>query len=55
MADLVLQLPQFHNISITTFEYTPDFGYAATVSYVILIIIAILSLIQFRFSGDRYE
>ena len=38
-----------------SFEYTPDFGYAATVSYVILIIIAILSLIQFRFSGDRYE
>lgn len=38
-----------------SFEYTPDFGYAATVSYVILIIIAILTLIQFRFSGDRYE
>ncbi|WAA11345.1 carbohydrate ABC transporter permease [Fervidibacillus albus] len=35
-----------------SFEYTPDFGYAATVSYVILILIVILSIIQFKVSGD---
>ncbi|MGN8645913.1 carbohydrate ABC transporter permease [Gracilibacillus sp. HCP3S3_G5_1] len=36
-----------------SFEYTPDFGYAATVSYVILILVVILSFIQFRVAGDR--
>ncbi|AEV30051.1 permease component of ABC-type sugar transporter [Sphaerochaeta pleomorpha str. Grapes] len=34
------------------FKYTPNFGYAATVSYAILIIIAILTYIQFRVSSD---
>ncbi|MDT4762934.1 sugar ABC transporter permease [Sphaerochaeta sp. PS] len=37
------------------FKYTPNFGYAATVSYAILIIIALLTFIQFRLSGDREE
>ncbi|PWU66827.1 carbohydrate ABC transporter permease [Gracilibacillus dipsosauri] len=36
-----------------SFEYTPDFGYAATVSYVIVILVVILSFIQFKVAGDR--
>jgi lactose/L-arabinose transport system permease protein len=34
------------------FKYTPKFGYAATVSYAILIIVAVLTIIQFRISED---
>lgn len=37
------------------FKYTPNFGYAATVSYAILIIIALLTLFQFKFSRDKDE
>ncbi|GAB2557885.1 lactose/L-arabinose transport system permease protein [Gracilibacillus alcaliphilus] len=36
-----------------SFEYTPDFGYAATVSYVIVFLVVILSIIQFKVAGDR--
>jgi lactose/L-arabinose transport system permease protein len=36
-----------------SFKYTPDFGYAATVSYVILILVVILSFIQFKVAGDK--
>ncbi|WP_194287423.1 carbohydrate ABC transporter permease [Gracilibacillus oryzae] len=36
-----------------SFEYTPDFGYAATVSYVIVVLVVILSFLQFRVAGDR--
>ncbi|WP_205093352.1 carbohydrate ABC transporter permease [Thalassobacillus pellis] len=36
-----------------SFEYTPDFGYAATVSYVIVILVVLLSLIQFKVAGDN--
>lgn len=36
-----------------SFKYTPDFGYAATVSYVIVILIVFFSLIQFKVAGDR--
>ncbi|MDX8045134.1 sugar ABC transporter permease [Gracilibacillus sp. S3-1-1] len=36
-----------------SFEYTPDFGYAATVSYVVLLLVVVLSFIQFRVAGDR--
>ncbi len=35
-----------------SFKYVPNFGYAATVSYVIVVIIAILALIQFKLAGD---
>lgn len=35
------------------FKYTPNFGYAATVSYAILLIIALLTFLQFRISADR--
>ena len=46
-----LSISQYiYNLS---FEYTPDFGYAATVSYVIVVIVVILSIIQFRVAGDK--
>ncbi|WP_276677094.1 carbohydrate ABC transporter permease [Caldibacillus debilis] len=38
-----------------SFKYTPDFGYAATVSYVILILIVVLSFLQLKVTGDRNE
>jgi lactose/L-arabinose transport system permease protein len=34
------------------FKYTPKFGYAATVSYAILVLVAILSFIQFKISSE---
>lgn len=36
-----------------SFKYSPDFGYAATVSYSIVIMVVILSLIQFKAAGER--
>lgn len=36
-----------------SFKYTPDFGYAATVSYAIVIMIIIFSIIQFKVAGDK--
>lgn len=36
-----------------SFKYTPDFGYAATVSYTIVILIVLLSILQFKVAGDR--
>lgn len=36
-----------------TFKFMPSFGYAATVSYVIVILVAILSVIQFAIARDR--
>ncbi|MCD7036003.1 sugar ABC transporter permease [Metabacillus sp. GX 13764] len=39
-----------YNIS---FKYTPDFGYAATVSYAIVILIVFFSIIQFRAAGEK--
>lgn len=36
-----------------TFRFMPSFGYAATVSYVIVILVAILSAIQFWVARDR--
>ena len=45
-----LTLSQYiYNLS---FKYVPSFGYAAMISYVIVIIVAILSFIQFRVAGD---
>lgn len=38
-----------------SFKYTPDFGYAATVSYFIVILIVIFSVIQFKVAGDRND
>lgn len=46
-----LSISQYiYNLS---FEYTPDFGYAATVSYVVVILIVFFSLIQFKVAGDK--
>ncbi|WP_416151776.1 carbohydrate ABC transporter permease [Salipaludibacillus sp. HK11] len=39
-----------YNIS---FQYTPDFGYAATVSYAIVILIVFFSILQFKVAGDN--
>jgi lactose/L-arabinose transport system permease protein len=36
-----------------SFKYSADFGYAATVSYSIVIMIIILSIIQFKAAGDK--
>ncbi len=36
-----------------TFRFMPSFGYAATVSYVIVVMVALLSLIQFYAARDR--
>lgn len=36
-----------------TFRFMPSFGYAATVSYVIVVLVGILSFIQFRVARDR--
>jgi lactose/L-arabinose transport system permease protein len=38
-----------------SFKYTPDFGYAATVSYAIVILIVILAIIQFKVAGDKND
>lgn len=36
-----------------SFKYSSDFGYAATVSYAIVVMVVILSFIQFKMGGDR--
>ncbi|MBS4202386.1 sugar ABC transporter permease [Bacillus sp. FJAT-49732] len=36
-----------------SFKYSPDFGYAAAVSFVIVILIVIFTSIQFKVAGDR--
>ncbi|QJC51428.1 sugar ABC transporter permease [Paenibacillus albicereus] len=36
-----------------SFKYTPDFGYAATVSYTIVVLIVLLSILQFKAAGDK--
>ncbi|WP_249315819.1 sugar ABC transporter permease [Bacillus sp. FJAT-49711] len=36
-----------------SFKYSPDFGYAAAVSFVIVILIVIFSSLQFKAAGDR--
>lgn len=36
-----------------SFKYTPNFGYSAAVSYTIVAMIVILSLIQFKVAGDN--
>ena len=44
-----------HYIYNLCFTYTPNFGYAAAVAYVIVIMIVILSLVQFKIGGDSNE
>lgn len=36
-----------------TFKFMPSFGYAATVSYVIVLLVAVLSFVQFMAARDR--
>ncbi|WP_231505707.1 MULTISPECIES: carbohydrate ABC transporter permease [unclassified Bacillus (in: firmicutes)] len=38
-----------------SFKYTPDFGYAATVSYAIVAMIVVFSIIQFKVAGDKND
>lgn len=35
------------------FKYAPNFGYAAAISYVIVAIVVVLSIIQFKLAGDE--
>lgn len=52
-ANATMTISQYiYNLS---FKFTPNFGYAATVSYAIVIIVAILSFIQFKVAGDDSE
>lgn len=36
-----------------SFVYAPDFGYAATISYAIVLIVVVLSIIQFKVAGEK--
>lgn len=36
-----------------SFKYTPDFGYAATVSYFVVVIIVLFAALQFKLAGDK--
>ncbi|QKS73327.1 sugar ABC transporter permease [Paenalkalicoccus suaedae] len=38
-----------------SFEYTPNFGYAATVSYAIVVLIVFFSILQFKLVGDKND
>ncbi|MGX8832753.1 carbohydrate ABC transporter permease [Amedibacillus sp. YH-ame6] len=52
-ANATLTLSQYiYNLS---FKYSPNFGYAAAVSFVIVIAIVILSMIQMKVGGDKHE
>ncbi|WP_091071918.1 carbohydrate ABC transporter permease [Paenibacillus sp. NFR01] len=45
-----LSISQYiYNLS---FKYTPDFGYAATVSYSIVLMVVVLSFLQIKLAGD---
>jgi lactose/L-arabinose transport system permease protein len=48
-ATLTLSLYIYH----LTFRYMPSFGYAATISYVIVVMVALLSFLQFYAARDR--
>lgn len=50
-ANATLTLSQY--IYNLTFRFMPSFGYAATVSYVIVILVAVLSYVQFYVARDR--
>ncbi len=50
-ADSTLSLSLYiYNLS---FKFVPNFGYAATVSYVIVVLVALLALIQFYLARER--
>ncbi|WP_315068502.1 sugar ABC transporter permease [uncultured Clostridium sp.] len=37
------------------FTYTPDFGYATAVAYLIVVIVVVLAIIQFKIGGDKID
>lgn len=37
------------------FTYTPDFGYATAVAYLIVVIVVILAIIQFKIGGEKND
>ncbi|WP_052329719.1 carbohydrate ABC transporter permease [Thermicanus aegyptius] len=52
-ANATMTISQYiYNLS---FKYTPDFGYAATVSYAIVVLIIFFSIIQFKVAGDKND
>jgi len=52
-ANSTMSISQYiYNLS---FKYAPDFGYSATVSYAIFFMVAVLSLIQMKVSGDKND
>lgn len=52
-ANATLSLSQYiYNLS---FKYTPNFGYAAAVSFVIVLAIIVLSVVQMKLGGDKNE
>lgn len=52
-ANATLTISQYiYNLS---FKFSPNFGYAAAISYVIVVIIIVLALIQFKLGGDKNE
>ena len=50
-ADATLTLSLY--IYNLTFKFMPSYGYASTVSYVIVVLVAILSWLQFRLARDK--
>lgn len=44
-----------HYIYNVLFRFTPNFGYAATISYVIVFLVAMLAIVQFKVAGDKNE
>lgn len=44
-----------HYIYNLSFKYSPDFGYATAVSFVVFVLIAVLSLLQMKVSGDKND
>ena len=56
---LTLGGPAYHTMSMShylsevSFQKNPNFGYAAAISYVILILVAILALIQMKVGDKR--
>ena len=51
ISDVTLTLSLY--IFKLSFRYVPNFGYAATVSYVIVVLVAILAFIQFYLARER--
>ena len=48
-----------HTLSLSlykqSFTFTPNFGYSATISYAIVLIICVITFFQFKIAGDNHE